>query len=248
MESNFTSEAVIIAAGEGSRIIKNFLHISHKCLLIIEGRKLIEIIIDNFVKHGIKTVHLVTGFEGKLLQEQVIELNLNAKINFVHNKSWKAGNGTSVLAGAKKVKANCFILSMSDHWFSDGIVEKLNDANLTFPNILAIDEKLSAINDIEDATKVELGRENKILEIGKEIQFYDAIDCGVFRLTKSEIIDSLKEAQNEKGFSLSDGIKKLIDQKKMFYADVSGLLWQDVDTMDDYKATIRKYKKMLVDY
>lgn len=248
MESNFTSEAVIIAAGEGSRIIKNFLHISHKCLLPIEGKKLIEIITDNFAKHGIKTVHLVTGFEGKLLQEQVKELNLKVKINFVPNRSWKAGNGTSVLAGAKKVKSESFILSMADHWFSDGIVKKLNDKDLAFPNILAVDEKLEAINDIDDATKVELGRENKILEIGKEIETYDAIDCGVFRLTKSDIVASLEEAQNEKEFSLSDGIKKLIDQKKMFYGDVTGVLWQDVDTMDDYKVTIKKYKKSLIEF
>ncbi|KAA3597011.1 MAG: hypothetical protein DWQ06_14595, partial [Calditrichaeota bacterium] len=156
--------------------------------------------------------------------------------------------GTSVLAGAKKVKSESFILSMADHWFSDGIVKKLNDKDLAFPNILAVDEKLEAINDIDDATKVELGRENKILEIGKEIETYDAIDCGVFRLTKSDIVASLEEAQNEKEFSLSDGIKKLIDQKKMFYGDVTGVLWQDVDTMDDYKVTIKKYKKSLIEF
>lgn len=247
MKSNFTSEAVIIAAGEGSRIIKNFLHISHKCLLPIEGKKMIEIITNNFAKHGVKKVHLVTGFEGNSLQEQIKELKLKVEINFVNNRSWKSGNGTSVLAGAKKVKSESFILSMADHWFSDGIVKKLNNKNLTFSNILAVDEKIDAINDVDDATKVELGKENKILEIGKEIKYYDAIDCGVFRLTKSDIVASLEEAKREGKFSLSDGIQKLIDQKKMFYEDVTGVLWQDVDTMDDYKVTIKKYKKSLLD-
>ncbi|MCC7430119.1 NTP transferase domain-containing protein [bacterium] len=236
-----TNEAVIIAAGQGSRIIKDFLHTTHKCLIDLDGKKLIEHIIFSLASFGIRKVNLVTGFESEILQKQVSKLNLNIELKFIKNDNWEAGNGTSVFAASGFVRSENFILTMADHWFSPDLIKIINDKNLGFKNILAVDELIENINDVDDATKVKLGSKSEILEIGKDLEVFDAIDCGVFRFSH-EIFEALEQAINQNEFSLSGGVKRLIKKQKMHFVEINGSLWQDVDTVSDLQVALEKYQ------
>ncbi|MBA2430686.1 MAG: nucleotidyltransferase, partial [Chthoniobacterales bacterium] len=81
---------------------------------------------------------------------------------------------------------------------------------------------------LDDATKVETEGDH-IIDIGKQLQDYDAIDTGVF-LCSDEIFRYLRAAQRDGDCSLSDGIRAMAAERKVRAVDIGDGWWQDVDT------------------
>jgi len=117
---------------------------------------------------------------------------------------------------------------MADHVLDFQILKKLL-ANPLLPGHcrLAVDFHPELVFDLADATKVSV-RDGKILDIGKEIKDYNAIDTGIFLCTDG-IFDALETAVSRGKESLSDGIRELARMGRMEAMDTGGLFWQDVD-------------------
>src|SRR6266480_6023629 len=171
------SEAVILMAGEGSRLRgsdSTFL----KPFVPVLGRPLISYALDTLTRAGIKAVHFVIGYESKRMvaqAKQFIPSDLSA--SFIENRDWQKQNGISLLAAAGHV-SKPFLLTMSDHLFDDAVVDHLLDSSEPgFLNI-AVDRKLDSIFDLEDAMKVQT-RGNRVTGIGKHLREFDAIDTGL---------------------------------------------------------------------
>src|SRR5205823_1180108 len=94
--------------------------------------------------------------------------------------------------------------------------------------ILGVDPKIDRIFDIDDATKVRrVG--DRIVEIGKEIEEYDAIDTGMF-LCSPALFDDLDHASRDGNCSLSDGMRRLASQKRLRALEIGEAQWDDLDT------------------
>jgi 1L-myo-inositol 1-phosphate cytidylyltransferase len=96
---------------------------------------------------------------------------------------------------------------------------------------VAVDRKLDSIFDLNDAMKVQT-RGNKIIDIGKNLRDYDAIDIGLF-VCPLEIFDYLERAKSSSGqsdCSLADGVRLMARDSKVRAADIGESWWQDVDT------------------
>ena len=94
--------------------------------------------------------------------------------------------------------------------------------------ILAVDPKIDSVFDLDDATKVR--REgNRIVDIGKEIANYDALDTGMF-LCDPALFGSLESATREGNCSLSDGMRELAREGRFRAMEIGEAEWQDVDT------------------
>ncbi len=224
------SEAVILMAGEGSRLRgsdNTFL----KPFVPVLGRPLISYTLDALVRAGIKTVNFVVGFEsGRMIGQvkQLIPSGLSA--SFIENRDWQKQNGISLLAAAGRV-GKPFLLTMSDHLFDGAVVDRLLDSSeLGFLNI-AVDRKLDSIFDLEDAMKVQT-RGNRITDIGKNLRHYDAIDTGLF-VCPLQIFDYLERAKSGScgsDCSLADGIRMMTGDNRVRAIDIGDAWWQDVDT------------------
>jgi 1L-myo-inositol 1-phosphate cytidylyltransferase len=224
------SEAVILMAGEGSRLRgsdSSFL----KPFVPVLGRPLISYTLDALVRAGIKTVHFVVGYESERVTGHVKELipsGLNA--SFIENRDWQKQNGISLLAAAGHL-SKPFLLTMSDHLFEAAVVDRLLDSfDSDFLNI-GVDQKLDSIFDLEDAMKVRT-RGNRVTDIGKNLEHYDAIDIGLF-VCPVEIFGYLKRAKSEScrnDCSLADGIRLMAGDEKVQAIDIGDAWWQDVDT------------------
>jgi choline kinase len=73
---------------------------------------------------------------------------------------------------------------------------------------------------------------DRITNIGKNLQHYDAIDTGLF-VCPVEIFDYLERAKSGGGrsdCSLADGVQLMADDKKVRAIDIGDAWWQDVDT------------------
>jgi choline kinase len=127
--------------------------------------------------------------------------------------------------------ASQFLLTMSDHLFDDAIVKHLLDSFDSDFLGVAVDRKLDSIFDLDDAMKVQ-SRGNKIIDIGKNLRDYDAIDIGLF-VCPVEIFGYLERAKSgnrQSDCSLADGVRLMASDNKVRAIDIGDGWWQDVDT------------------
>ncbi len=230
-----TDTAIILAAGYGSRLDADA---SHKLLVSIGGRPLLEHHARNFARLGIRRLIVVTGYRGDDLQQAVddVEVPEPISIECVHNSNFDAGNGHSVLAGARALddggSSAPFFLTMSDHIYEPGLFD---DISRQFPDgldgdcdgALFVDRKLETIFDMPDATKL---RFESPVAIGKQLDDFDAVDTGLF-WCRRPFVDALQSALDNRGdCSTSDSVRTLHDANRFRFIDVGDRLWQDVDT------------------
>jgi len=224
------SEAVILIAGQGSRLRgadKNCL----KPFVPVLGRPLLSYILEAVSCAGIRTVYFVAGYESERViaeARQLIPPQLTA--SFIVNRDWQKQNGISLLAAKDHVSAP-FLLTMGDHVFEETIFDRLLD-NFE-PGLLniAIDRKLESIVDLDDAMKVQT-RGNKVIGIGKNLRNYDAIDTGLF-VCPTEIFAYLEQAKSTNGgsdCSLANGIELMAGDDKVRGIDIGAARWHDIDT------------------
>ena len=214
-------------AGTGSRLRGSAQTIA-KPLIPIGGRPLISYAIESFNKAGVERVHAVVGPNGDELAAAVAPL-LPAHMQFcpIPNPKWQKQNGVSLLMAAGKVRAP-FLLTMGDHLFESAIVDRLlAEADPTRLN-LAIDRKIGAIFDLDDAMKVRV-EENRIVAIGKTLAGYNAIDTGIF-VCPETIFEYLERVLKNDDCALADGVRLMAEEGNALAVDIGEAWWQDVDT------------------
>jgi len=250
-------KAVIVAAGMGSRILDYpttesdklssdlYLQIKNhsdnqipKSLLPFAEGTILSTILNNIAKAGIKQFVIVVGFKSQYVINYLKKNDhFGFKISFVENPEWKKGNGISVLSAEKEVGKDSFLLSMSDHIVSVAAIEKVVRYR-TSKNLLLVDPKLENIFDIDDATKVQTTG-NMITNIGKQIQEYNGIDCGIFKLS-SRFFISMREKLKNKQESITASVQGLIqnnDMEAVFMNEND--FWIDIDTLDSYQYALQ---------
>ena len=224
------SEAVILIAGEGSRLRqadKTFL----KPLSPVLGRPLVSYTLDALMSAAISRIHFVVGYQSERMVSQVEHLiPPGIRASFIENRQWQKQNGISFLAAAGHVRAP-FLLTMGDHLFDGAIFDRLLiNFDPALVNI-AVDRKLDSIFDLDDAMKV-LTRGNRVTAIGKHLPEFDAIDTGLF-VCSLDIFDYLERARSDSGgddCSLADGIRLMAADDTVRAIDIGESWWQDVDT------------------
>ncbi|HLW35484.1 MAG TPA: NTP transferase domain-containing protein [Chthoniobacterales bacterium] len=224
------SEAVILMAGSGSRLVAGG-HVLPKPLIQIAGRPVFSYLIDALQRAGIETVHIVTGRNrDELLKGLEPLVPGEMKLHPIHNPEWHKQNGISVLAARSHVTAP-FFLTMGDHLFQPSIVDLLlREAKPTELNV-AIDRKVDSIFDLDDAMKVQT-HGDRVVRIGKDLPGYDAIDTGAFvcPLSFFDYLEQAKSRHAGSDCSLADGVSAMAKDEKVRAIDIGDGWWQDIDT------------------
>ena len=219
-------EALILMAGSGSRLRAGG-EILPKPLISIAGRPLVSYVVEALREVGVQRLHAVVGANGDELVAALRRLvPRTMHLEAIPNPEWQKQNGISVLCAAGKVREP-FYLTMGDHLFDSSILSRLlrqgNAAELN----LAIDRKIGAIFDLDDAMKVRT-RGDRVVAIGKNLQGYDAIDTGIF-LCPNELFAYLRRARKDGDCSLADGVRLMAQEGKVRAIDIGLRWWQDID-------------------
>ena len=219
---------LILAAGLGTRLRGVS---DSKPLTPVGGVPLIEHVIRRAAAGGATRVLVVTGHEAERVEAFIAQLQfrLALPIGWERVADWTKPNGYSVLAGASVLHGD-YLLTMSDHLFDPEILERLlkpRPSGVT----LAVDRNLSGpLLDIEDATKVELAGDGRIVRIGKTLASYNAIDTGLFRATPA-LAEAISAGIAAGGSgSLSEGVQRLADAGVASTVDIGPARWIDVDS------------------
>jgi len=222
-------KCLIIAAGKGRRLQKKG---QCKPLIPLFGVALIERTIESALKAGADDFYVVTGHHHERVDAFLKRLSnrLNIPIQTLFNEKWQdTDNGISVLR-ARDHLHKPFLLLMTDHLFDPGIARDLIRAAEAQGGLtLAVDSQLdNPLVDLDDVTRVFIEQEC-IVTIGKNLEYFNAYDTGVFLCTAS-IFDALTQTSLATGNTcLSNGVALLAAAGQAHTFDIAGRFWIDVD-------------------
>lgn len=229
-------KALILAAGFGSRLSP--AQSIPKPLTPLAGEPSIVRLIRQFHDAGITEVAVVVGYRGDEVREAVGRgAASGVSLTYFENHRYAEPNGLSVLAARDFVDERV-LLSMSDHLFVGNCIghmvalERAGDET-----VLMVDRDIAGVFDLDDATKVLTDSEGGVLEIGKELVEYNAIDTGLFCISPA-LVEALSQLESP---SLSQGVKRLAARGLMRTRELVDGAWQDIDTPE----TLAHAQKML---
>ena len=221
-----TTKAVILAAGNGSRL-RSVSGSLPKPLVNLNGRPILEHIMLSAKEAGIRDFVIILGYRADAIKARFSDDHRFA-ITWVENPEYNKANGVSLLK-AKSVVSEPFLLLMADHIFEPRTAASLLRQRIKRDEvILAVDAKLDSIFDMDDATKVcRMG--DYIIDIGKQIRCYDAVDTGMF-LCNPTLFQRLESCKVNDDCSLSDGMRQMARERKFRAFDIGDGWWQDIDS------------------
>jgi choline kinase len=213
-------QCLILAAGNGTRVRPLSAGLP-KPLVEFRGRPILEHVILRAQEAGVEEFVIVVGYRADLIRHWVeSHWKGRASFTFVENREYHKHNGISALKARNAPYGN-FLLLMSDHLFEPETARRLLRQRLGPREvILAVDPRVDCNFDIDDATKVRRAGD-WIVDIGKEIAHYDALDAGMF-LCSPALFDDLEAASKDDNCSLSDGMQRLARDGRLRAMDRRG--------------------------
>jgi choline kinase len=227
--------AIITAAGRGSRLASQADDIP-KTLLPFGRGTILSAIMHNFAAAGISEFIFIVGYRGDAIVEYLTtHANFGSTVTVVRNPDWQRGNGISVhLAGAVLAPdEDEVLLSMADHLVAPAALAALIGAP-PGRNRLLVDPRIEQIHDLDDATKVWVDG-GRITRIGKELAEFNAVDCGIFRLT-GRYFDAMGRQIGRGKDSITEGVRELIAADDFDAVPIPAAShWIDIDTPAAYE-------------
>lgn len=152
-------QAIILAAGMGKRL-GEYTQDNTKCMLVVNGVRLIDRALEALHSVGVSRVVLVVGYKGQNVKDYVGTSYKEIPIEYVDNPIYdKTNNIYSLFLAKDYLMAEDTLLLESDSIFDASVVQKLvDDPN---PNLALVDKYESWM----DGTVVTLDDERRILRI-----------------------------------------------------------------------------------
>jgi 1L-myo-inositol 1-phosphate cytidylyltransferase len=200
-----------------------------KPLVPFLGKPIIEHIILSAHSCGIGEFVIVLGYGSELIRLWFQQHHFpGVSVKFVANSDYNRSNGISALKARNEIRGN-FLLLMADHPFEPETASALMDQRLAPGEvILAVDSSIDTVFDLDDATKVRC-EDNFIVEIGKDLASYNALDTGMC-LCSPALFTKLESVSRGGDCSLSDGMRQLARERKLRAWQIGAGLWHDLDT------------------
>ena len=187
-------QAIILAAGMGRRL-GDYTKNNTKCMVPVNGVRLIDRLLGQLAKQHLNRVIIVVGFKGKELREHVEELRITnyelqpreseLKIEFAENPVYDKTNNIYSLAIVKdKLQEDDTLLIESDLIFSDNMIPMI--VNAPYPNLALVAKYETWM----DGTMVRLDDDQNIVNfISKDAFDYNDVDSyyktvNIYKLSK----------------------------------------------------------------
>ncbi|MDY6934327.1 MAG: NTP transferase domain-containing protein [Spirochaetota bacterium] len=228
--------AIILAAGVGKRMGK-ITHRRTKGMVSVNGKKLIDHILDFLELNIIDEAIVVGGYYFKELKEHVDNRNLK-NVKAIENKNFHKGNIFSLIRGLKEFSGDSFLITNVDHIYPRAMFKKMKESFKHITAMCDFDRELT-----DDDMKVKLKKCNGSISIDQIRKGLNDYNCGYIGMTYVDI--SMEEAYRNAiqetlkrrgdGAVVEDILQTLAEDEKTApqICDLSGFQWHEVDTEDD---------------
>ncbi|VFU12992.1 Nucleotidyl transferase [anaerobic digester metagenome] len=238
--------AVLLAAGEGKRLWPHFKR--PKPLVRLFGLPLIERNILSLRECGINDFIIVTGCYADEIQAHLGSgEKLGVKIKYLYNADWKLGNGLSAYTFHKEYQQDeKFILLMSDHIFELDLFKSFIAGAREIKEdelLLAADRRLENVYDLDECTRIK-AQENLAVKLGKGLEDFNTVDCGLF-IGTGALLEALSKSIAGGAYALTDAVNLMAEHGKVKLHFINNN-WVDVDDYDSYKQCEKLLLKSLI--
>ena len=233
-------KAVILAAGLGSRL-RPITDEVPKCMVPVNGIRIIDKQISNLVKNGIKDIYVVDGYKAEVLASHLKEKY--PFITIVSNPRYDVTNNMySLYLTAQYVKGEEFLLMNSDVYYDSNVIEDI----LVGENISKIACDTSMF--LEESMKITL-QDNKISHISKKIteEEYYAVSIDVYRISQedscvlfNEVEDTILVKKDENSWT-EVALDKIFTKTNFTPCVIRGR-WFEIDNHDDLRVAEELFK------
>ena len=182
-------QAIILAAGMGRRL-GDYTKDNTKCMVPVNGVRLIDRLLGQLAKQNLQRVVIVVGYKGKELREYITsqygkQLTANCQLQFAENPVYDKTNNIYSLALVKdKLQEDDTLLIESDLIFGDRMIPMIVDN--AYPNLALVAKYETWM----DGTMVRLDDEQNIVNfISKDAFDYNDVDSyyktvNIYKLSK----------------------------------------------------------------
>jgi len=238
-------KAIILAAGEGKRLNMQSDNLP-KCLLKINGKTLLERLLNQLFSIEIDDITLVVGYKKELIIDLIGELNINVKI--IENDSYKKDTNILSLALALEDRLSPFYLFEADCIFDNNCINKIFDP-LFIDRSIWFSKGMFTQNQNGGIIKADINRKVNDLRI---VQNYDSKFSsynkliGVMKVGKHEISDYstyLFQAckDNTKQYYHIPWIKNIANLNS-YLCDFGDSLVASINNPSDYQLAVELFK------
>jgi len=247
MSALATPKAIILAAGEGTRLRPYTLD-RPKCMVEVDGRSLLDRHLAVLRAEGVNELVLVGGYRSEMLRRPNVGMHINPRYAET-NMVWSLFAAESEMTGPT-------IIAYGDIVYSRRILRSVLDSSADIAVAIDLDWEAywRARNEdpLADAETLKLSADGAILEIGQKPKSLTEIEGQYMGLMKFSAagIETLKEEFHaartgggirgksaEKAY-MTDVLQSLIDDGQRLQSVPIHGGWVEVDTVDDLHAPI----------
>lgn len=213
-----------------------------KCMVEVNGVKLIDRMLGQLSKLGLSKTVLVIGYQGQKLRDYVGTSVNGMPIEYIDNPIYdKTNNIYSLALASDELLKDATLLLESDLIFEDAVLQKvMNDPH---PNVACVD----AFKSWMDGTVVTLGEDNAIKQFIPKREFvyaeipsyYKTVNIYKFsrEFSESHYVPFLKAYSqalgNNEYYEQVLRVIALIDKPVMYALPLSGEKWYEIDDLQD---------------
>lgn len=183
-------KAVILAAGLGSRL-RPITNEVPKCMVPVNGIRIIDKQIDNLLRNGVTEIYVVDGYKAEILADHLKKIY--PQVHIVSNPRYaETNNMYSLYLTAQYVKGEEFLLMNSDVYYDTEIIEGMLEGKNQ--SKIACDKS----GYMEESMKITLeADERKINHISKKItpEEHYAVSIDVYRISAEDSMTLFKEVE-----------------------------------------------------
>jgi len=241
-------KAIILAAGVGSRITE-ITSFKPKCLTLVNGKPLIQYLIENYIHAGLneKDIYILAGYKYEMIELFVAE-NFPL-VNVLNNVDYASTNNMYSLYFALKLEEfsgdQAVFINNGDCIYDNEIIKDLATSGET--DLIAVDVGKYE----EESMKVKV-KDGSITDISKKIVEADAFGVSIdLYLFSSESVKKLKaiihdyiDVQKELNLWTEVAIQEMFSSTEIKPFDIQNKKWVEIDNMND----LRLADKLFADF
>lgn len=251
-------KAIIIAAGPSKRL-RPLTDDIPKCMLKINGKTLLQNILDLFRNKGINDISVIKGYKKE-------KINYSNITYFENIDFWNNNILHSLMFAREKLEeaiktGEDVIVTYSDIWYNDSVIGALLKSKEAVASIIDVDWESyyggRTDHPIEEAENVIMDNNKRMLKIGKHIFTHDTPKdkqgefIGLWKFTPegtkiflkhfdrlNSILKMTDSYQNTKEWQksyITDIFQEMIDKGEKLYCVLIKKNWAEFDTVQDFK-------------